>query len=389
MNAFYALAVVIGVVGFLFATINLIYPIKRLGIPTRNRATLVLMASLGLVIGGSLLIDSVKQAKQPGREVAEVQSKQELVQDEQSVDETELPQEESVRGDIGNVDGDPDQARAHKTGGGMVPLDPDLAESNGAGVVSDRFVLKWDLDGTNLLLAVETDLPDTAEVIVSVDLRYYEVGSDDAYSRDYFSEKGPIFKWRNSRQISIDDEAWKTDLMTHQSKMAAVSSDLAFEIDHIEDEIGVRAVVHVNQSDSRFGGHGNPNLSGAAVSRSGNWNIIEAEERILLPLAGTSPPKRSKNVAFNGLKKGESYRLVNETPLMAVHPDAASSLNLEQQMNALGKTLFMPAGKVIRVRSVDRGAGLNPWYEVEVVGKERVTGWINSTALMRSGVVLE
>ena len=145
----------------------------------------------------------------------------------------------------------------------------------------------------------------------------------------------------------------------------------------------------MNQSDSRFGGHGNPNLSGAAVSRSGSWNIIEAEERILLPLAGSSPPKRSKNVAFNGLKKGESYRLVNETPLMAVHPNAASSLNLEQQMNALSETLYMPAGKVIRVLSVDRSAGLNPWYEVEVAGKERVTGWINGTALMRSGVVLE
>ena len=76
----------------------------------------------------------------------------------------------------------------------MVPLDPDLAESNGAGVVSDRFVLKWVLDGANLQLAIETDLPDTAEVIVSVDPRYYEVGSEDAYSRDYFSKKGPVFK---------------------------------------------------------------------------------------------------------------------------------------------------------------------------------------------------
>ena len=73
------------------------------------------------------------------------------------------------------------------------------------------------------------------------------------------------------------------------------------------------------------------------MSRSGNWNIIEAEG-ILLPLAGTSPPKRS-NVAFNGLKKGESYRLVNETPLMAVHPDAAS-LNLEIKY-ALGRYLWL------------------------------------------------
>ena len=195
--------------------------------------------------------------------------------------ETVLRIGEADHGDIDPHQGS-DEGRAHKTASDVATPDADPAGSSETGVVSDRFVLQWDLDGTDLMLAIDTDLPDTAEVIVSVDRGYYEVGNDDAYSRDYFSEKGHISKWRNPRRVTIDDKAWKADLMTHQSKMSALSSDLAFEIDHIEDQIGVRAVVHVNQPDPRFGGRGNPNLSGTAVSRiagNNNWYIVEAEKK--------------------------------------------------------------------------------------------------------------
>ena len=104
--------------------------------------------------------------------------------------------------------------------------------------------------------------------------------------------KVPEPKPRRFAVIPVDDDAWKTDLTTHQSEMAALSNDLAFEIDRIEDQVGVRAVVHVNQPDERFGGRGNPNLAGGAVSRLGDnrdWNIIKAGTQIPLPLAGDMP----------------------------------------------------------------------------------------------------
>ncbi len=50
----------------------------------------------------------------------------------------------------------------------------------------------------------------------------------------------------------------------------------------------------MNQPDQRFGGRGNPNLSGQAVSRIGDnsdCNIIKAGEQIPLPLAGSMPAK--------------------------------------------------------------------------------------------------
>ena len=34
------------------------------------------------------------------------------------------------------------------------------------GIVCDRFELRWELDGDDLLLAVDTDLPDEGELIV-------------------------------------------------------------------------------------------------------------------------------------------------------------------------------------------------------------------------------
>jgi len=46
MAAVSLITVAIGTLGFLFAAINFIYPIKRLGIAPRKRAVLVLMAFL-------------------------------------------------------------------------------------------------------------------------------------------------------------------------------------------------------------------------------------------------------------------------------------------------------------------------------------------------------
>ena len=413
MNALYAIVILIGLAGILFAFINMIYPIKKLGIPTRKRGAKVLVTSFSVVILAvvGVLINPGKQAEQ--REVREVRGEQELVRAKQRTDETEhLPgrsEQQSVwanqytdesgqgpgwseQGGIGSEDGDSDEGRAHKTASDAATTDADPAGSSETDVVSDLFVLQWDLDGTDLLLAIHTDLPDTAEVIVSVGRRYYEVGNDDAYSRYYFSEEGNISKWRNPRRVPIDDKAWKADLMTHQSKMAALSDDLAFEIDHIEDQIGIQAVVHVNQSNPRFGGRGNPNLSGTAVSRiagNNNWYIVEAEENIELLLTGMPPAKKAKNVAYNGLRKGKTYRLLKKTPLMTIHPKSVSDSNLKQTSEVLGKTLYISAGRVVRVISVEQSTGPHLWYKVEVVGYGRVKGWINSLALMRGGVVLE
>ena len=157
------------------------------------------------------------------------------------------------------------------------------------GIVCDRFELRWELDGTDLLLAIDTDLPDEGELSVTVERIYYEVGSDTAYSRDYFSEFLPVSRWREPRRVALDADAWNADLAAHQNEMAALGADLAFEVARIEDSIEIRALLHLNQDDPRFGGSGNPSLSGEATSRMGEIVHVQAEASVEFPLDGPPP----------------------------------------------------------------------------------------------------
>ncbi len=162
-------------------------------------------------------------------------------------------------------------------------------------VVSDRFELQWELDGEDLLLAIDTDLPDEGGLSVSVRRSYYEVGNDTAYSRDYFSVFEPVSRWREPRRIPLDSEAWRANLAAFQNEMAELAAaereagvtaedTVAFEVASIDDDVTIRAVLHLNQDDPRFGGRGNPTLSGDATSRPGSGVLVEAEANFEFPL---------------------------------------------------------------------------------------------------------
>ncbi len=173
--------------------------------------------------------------------------------------------------------------------GGSDETGQSAASAEVAGIVCDRFELRWELDGDDLMLAIDTDLPDEGELSVSVSRSYYEVGNDAEYARDYMSVLEPVSRWRQSRRIPLDADAWRADLAAHQSRMAEIAAaerqagvsaedTVAFEVASIADDVQIRAVLHLNQDDPRFGGRGNPNLSGAATSGSGTGRVIvEAE----------------------------------------------------------------------------------------------------------------
>ena len=164
-----------------------------------------------------------------------------------------------------------------------------VALAEPAGIVCDRFELRWELDGEDLLLAIDTDLPDEGELSVSVSRSYYEIGNDTEYARDYLSVFEPVSRWREPRRIPLDADAWRADLAAHQSRMAEIAAaerqagvpaedTVAFEVASIADDVEIRAVLHLNQDDPRFGGRGNPNFSGTATSQSGTAGlIVEAE----------------------------------------------------------------------------------------------------------------
>ena len=106
----------------------------------------------------------------------------------------------------------------------------------------------------------------------------------------------PVSRWREPRRVPLDADAWRADLAAHQSRMAEIAAaerragvpaedTVAFEVASIADDVEIRAVLHVNQDDPRFGGRGNPNLSGAATSPGpGAGLIVEAEATFEFPL---------------------------------------------------------------------------------------------------------
>ncbi len=256
-----------------------------------------------------------------------------------------------------------------------------------AEVLAHRFKLDCNLEGAILELTIDTDLPDSAELIVSVYCVYFEVGSDEAYSESYFSEKGTVSNWRRTQAYIIDNQKWKSDLLTHQAKMARISSELAFEIDRIEDQLRVAVTVHANQSDPKFGGRGNPNLPGPAVTTDSDWNLVQTEVAIPMPLEEPFPEPEQKLVAFDGLEKGKSYELLSEVPLMAASPDDATSSASQDDKQILEQTKYLETGTVIKVVDVLDWSGFN-WYEISVADEDK-TGWINSVTLVKNGVILK
>lgn len=260
---------------------------------------------------------------------------------------------------------------------------PATEESTG-GVVADLFELRWELEGNQtLVLAIETDLPEDAEVLVSVTRTYQAVGDPETYGQEYYSERETVRHWQQPRRIALDAERWKHDLREHQDMLASISRDAAIEIERVSDSVEVRAVLHANQQGPRFGGRGNPLLSGRAVtSRSATFNIIAHEDVLHLPLVGSPPPRKSRRAAWDGLESGQRYELTRETPLMA-----SREWKEETGLDFLGSMRYLPAGTVILVTDVDRSES-TPWYVVMLDGDRSITGWINSIALMSQDITL-
>ena len=153
------------------------------------------------------------------------------------------------------------------------------------GIVCDLFELRWELAGDELLLAVDTDLPDEGELSVSVGRSYFRIGSETADSRDYLSVFEPVSRWRQPRRVRLDPDKWRADLAAHQKRMEEIDAasiedgtfglpPMAFEVARIADHVEIHAFLHAKQDDPRFGGQGNPNLSGSATKVDENGRVL-------------------------------------------------------------------------------------------------------------------
>ncbi len=252
-----------------------------------------------------------------------------------------------------------------------------------AQVTCDVFDIQYKLDGKNLSVSLDTDLPDDTVLIISVSRSYWEKGSSEEYSLDYFSEKSTVKKWRKKRNISLDNPKWKADLENKQKDLARL--DLGFDVDKISDKVSIDSIVPLRQNNPKFGER-NSKLKGERVNitKPGKFTLRTVKEEIIIdyPLDGDKSVK-SKYADPLSLQLGKSYSVSKETPLMP-------ALSPSDAMDALENIKYIQDGTKIKIVSKEKKDN-RLWYQVEVFENNQVIdeGWINSKALISQNLYIE
>ena len=237
-------------------------------------------------------------------------------------------------------------------------------------IVCNKFTLNARIKGNDLLLAVDTDLPDYAKVAISVRRIYYEVGNEEAYSHPYFSKTEPVGSWRNPRRIALDAAVWKASLVEHQRAMSRIGGGLDFNIGKIDKYIEVSVFLNALDNDPRLGGFRNPK-----VVRNVN---PYTDKKLLFPLAGSYSSLRSKFAAWDNLKVGVKYRLSKTTTVVSAIPGTP-----EAWRNFLYTEL--PAGEVVQISQVINYKN-DLFYRAALAEDPSIEFFINSVVLIQQNL---
>jgi hypothetical protein len=251
-----------------------------------------------------------------------------------------------------------------------------------AQVVVTKFDLNTRMGESFLFFSIDSDLPDETEVNITIRRLYFKKGMPEAYAIEYFSEKRALENWRTEQTIKIDNREWLRKLKEHQKTVSKFG--MGFDVASVSENVSIRAVVPINQSDPRFGKR-NSKLTGAIVKYSGNYNIVDSDVEISYPLdSRTASEVTSIQPSLDPLKLGigHSYILSKETPLMPSPDISTQGDSLENLMDALKKAKKIPSKGIITIKS-RRVVNDTPWYFVSAqAGSSVFQGWINSGALV-------
>ncbi len=241
------------------------------------------------------------------------------------------------------------------------------------GVVCNRFEVSAELEGSDLVVSLATDLPVDTNIVVSATRDYNEKGQATTYSIDYLFDKSRVSQWSQPRRFDVSNAKAMREFEKKREKQAAVG--IAGKIGTISKKLEVRVLVPMNQDNPDFG-KGNVHLSGSCpIETSGSGKVVEWKTEFDYPL--TARPKEPRRADPSNLAKGKTFRISKDTPLMPHHSPKDPYAALQRKKN-------IPAKGTIAVRSIFLKKG-SPWYEVtakNAQGKTLGRGWINSTALI-------
>ena len=226
-------------------------------------------------------------------------------------------------------------------------------------VIYEVLDIKPRLKEGKLVLNLETDLPDEAEVTVEIYRSYEAKGQDgrsETYSHEYFRECGTIARWKAEETIPIDEAAWRQTLKAHQDEMGRLGKDMAFEIIAINDHITVSVSGGISTA------------SGSSLQR------LKDAERVLERRDALAA--KSLHVSWDALEVGMAYRFLKTgIPLM---PQRGVDGKL------MGTMVRLTDKAIVVVQAVENSVPHSFWYLVSVDGRR---GWVNGDALLGSGAV--
>jgi hypothetical protein len=169
--------------------------------------------------------------------------------------------------------------------------EPESIQKDVAPIRCDTFKINADFDSSNSSdlregrIALQTDLPDYTEVMVSIDRSWVNEAEGETYAEAYISEKSTVGQWRKSRTVILRNSQFASSIEKRKALFRQLGEPLS--IGNIDSSIEVRFTVPVNQANARFSPL-NRNLEGAAVEVSGRLRIVHGVSRILWPLPGAS-----------------------------------------------------------------------------------------------------
>jgi hypothetical protein len=242
-------------------------------------------------------------------------------------------------------------------------------------ITCDRFDPVASLEGDQLLVSLDTDLPDSTQIMVHISRSYWAGIPSEEYPIDYLETSGTVAEWRKPRSVGVDHGTWRRQLDERVRMLARAGQPV--KVSKVDSDVAVSFTVPINQPDSRFGIR-NSNLVGKRVEIKG-IRVVTGELKVKHPFTKTAHELRPTEYgSAENLQPAAKYRLSRETPLVPErHPS--------DPLAAIAALTRVPAGTIITIARVDRSDKANPWYLVKarsVSGAMLGEGWINSDALI-------
>ena len=248
--------------------------------------------------------------------------------------------------------------------------------ANSSRITVDKFSLKSSFKAPYLILSLDTDLPDTTHIVISVSRPFSKKGNSNNYSIDYKFIKTTAGEARKPIKIKIDNQAWLEKLKAQQAEASRFGNN--YQINKIKPIIKADATLPVGQPDFRFG-ENNRNITGKAVTEPYRGRK-EVRTEISIPSSFQSSSVLQKRQAsldpFN-LDAGITYIVTKRTPIMdSPRPfdPAASARNAQ----------YARAGNLVTIQGSQTFSNIK-WYKVKAQIRRNtrpIYGWINSFALI-------